>query len=67
MTQKTIIGWITYADWVDLHRHSLRVDSTAPAPAVTGQHVHVQAQSAATSGRTASDEAAGPGEHLDAG
>lgn len=44
-----------------------RVDSTAAAPALTGQHVHVEAQNAATSGRTASDEAAGPGEQFDAG
>ena len=43
------------------------VDSTLRTAAVTGDHVHVQAQDAAAACRASGNEAAGSGEQLDAG
>ena len=61
MKIRWLFGEAHYLDGT-VKRYNWAVDSTALPPAVTGEHVHVEAQDAATPGRAASDEVAGSGE-----
>ena len=56
--------WILYVGEASLVPERFRaLDSTAPTPAVTGNHVHVRPETTAPASRAPSDEAAGYGEH----